>query len=256
MCFDHDSHPPIAPIAGAAIDSRSMDLEASDGNRLAAFSADAPQPTGAGIVVLPDVRGLHGFYRELAMRFAEAGVDAIAIDYFGRTAQTADRGEGFDYQPHVAELTWAGVQADVSAAVDRIRADRAPTALFTIGFCMGGRLSFDLGSVATLGLAGVIGFYGPVVGPGRAGSPAPADVAGAMTCPVLGIFGGADSAIPPEAIADYERALSEAEVEHNLVTYPGAPHSFFDRKQAEFGDASAAAWGEVLDFIRTHTPGD
>jgi carboxymethylenebutenolidase len=76
-----------------------------------------------------------------------------------------------------------------------------------------------------------------------------------MTCPVLGIFGGADSAIPPEAIADYERALSEAGVEHNLVTYPGAPHSFFDRKQAEFGDASAAAWGEVLDFIRTHTPG-
>src|SRR5262245_62799116 len=114
MCFDHDSHPPIAPMAGAAIDSRTLELVASDGNQLAAFAADAPEPTGAGIVVLPDVRGLHPYYHELALRFAEAGVDAIAFDYFGRTAQTPDRGEGFEYQPHVAELTWEGVQADVT----------------------------------------------------------------------------------------------------------------------------------------------
>ena len=168
MCFDHDSHPPIAPMAGAAIESRSLELAAADGNRLAAFAADAPAPIGAGIVVLPDVRGLHPYYHELALRFAESGVDAIAFDYFGRTAQTPDRGEGFEYPPHVAELTWDGVRADVAAAVESIRQARAPRALFTIGFCMGGRLSFDLGSLPELRLAGVIGFYGPVIGPGRA----------------------------------------------------------------------------------------
>jgi carboxymethylenebutenolidase len=254
MCFDHDSHPPIARMAGAAIESHSVELDASDGNRFAAFAADAPQPTGAGIVVLPDVRGLHPYYHELALRFAEAGVDAIAFDYFGRTAASSDRGEGFEYPPHVAELTWQGVQADVAAAAESIRRERAPRALFTIGFCMGGRLSFDLGSVPSLRLAGVIGFYGPVIGPGRAGSPAPAEVARAMTCPVLGIFGGADGSIPADAIASYGRSLADAGIEHSLVTYPDTPHSFFDRKQAEFADASAAAWGEVLDFIRQHTP--
>ena len=41
---------------------------------------------------------------------------------------------------------------------------------------------------------------------------------------------------------------------HRLVAYDGAPHSFFDRKAAEFADASAQAWEETLTFIRGHTP--
>ncbi len=54
-------------------------------------------------MVLPDVRGLHPFYEELALRFAEAGVDAIAIDYFGRTAGVGKRGADFEYMPHVGQ---------------------------------------------------------------------------------------------------------------------------------------------------------
>jgi carboxymethylenebutenolidase len=38
-------------------------------------------------------------------------------------------------------------------------------------------------------------------------------------------------------------------VEHELVSYEGAPHSFFDRKQDEFADASADAWQRVLGFV-------
>ncbi len=86
MCFDLDSRPPIAPIAGGAMDHEDLVLTAADGNQLSAFRARANAPTGAGIVILPDVRGLHPYYEELALRFAEAGVDAVAIDYFGRTA--------------------------------------------------------------------------------------------------------------------------------------------------------------------------
>ena len=55
---------------------------------MAAYAARAAQPGGPGIVVLPDVRGLHPFFEELALRFAEAGVQAVAIDYFSRTAGT------------------------------------------------------------------------------------------------------------------------------------------------------------------------
>jgi carboxymethylenebutenolidase len=39
-----------------------------------------------------------------------------------------------------------------------------------------------------------------------------------------------------------------------VVTYPGAPHSFFDRKAEDFADVSADAWERVLSFIRTNTP--
>jgi carboxymethylenebutenolidase len=42
-------------------------------------------------------------------------------------------------------------------------------------------------------------------------------------------------------------------VEHEVVTYDGAPHSFFDRKQEEFAAASDDAWAKVLAFIEAHS---
>ena len=51
----------------------------------------------------------------------------------------------------------------------------------------------------------------------------------------------------------FEDALTAAGVPHRLVTYDGAPHSFFDRKAADFADASTAAWAEVLEFVRSRT---
>jgi len=255
MCFDLDSRPPIAPIAGGALDASELILGAADGTRFRAFRARATTPSGAGIVILPDVRGLHPFYEELALRFAENGVDALAIDYFGRTAGVGARGDGFEFMPHVEQVTWPTVSDDIRAAARHLRTDdeqRVKT-LFTTGFCFGGRLAY---LTATLGLdlAGSIGFYGIPVGPGRGGTPAPADVTDQMTNPILGIWGGADGATSAADVATFDASLSRAEVEHRFVTYDGAPHSFFDRKAVQFADASRQAWEETLTFVRGHTP--
>jgi carboxymethylenebutenolidase len=254
MCFDHDSRPPIRPIAGGALDSRDVTLTAADGNRLTAFEAKAAEPSGAAIVILPDVRGLHDYYVELAMRFAENGIDAVAIDWFGRTAGLGRREEGFDYMPHVNATTWPGISADIAAGAAHARTLRPDSValLFTIGFCFGGRMTF-LSATLGLDLAGAIGFYGPPVGPGRGGSPAPAEVAAQIASPILGLFGGADPGIPAAAIEEFDSALERAGVEHRLVAYPNAPHSFFDRKAAEYKDESEQAWAEVLGFIRAHS---
>ncbi len=142
MCFDQDSRPPVPAIAGGALDARDVELTAADGNRFGAYIARAAEPTGAGIVILPDVRGLHSYFRELALRFAEHGVDAIAIDYFGRTAGIGDRDHGFEYLPHVQQTTYVGLRADIEAAAARLRDEAAVTSLFTTGFCMGGRTAF------------------------------------------------------------------------------------------------------------------
>ncbi len=248
MCFDHDSRPPIAPIEGGSLDAQEIAIEAADGNRFAAFMARAVEPGGGGIVVLPDVRGLHAYYRELALRFAEHGVEALAIDYFGRSAGIGDRGPDFDWQTHVPQTTYDGLRADVTAAVAQLRAMTAVTRVYTIGFCMGGRLAF-LSDGFGLGVAGVIGFYGWPTGPSRNGTPAPAEVAATFEAPVLGIFGGADEGIDQEAVAAFEQALSDAEVTHRVITYPDAPHSFFDRKVDAFAGVSSLAWDEVLDFL-------
>jgi carboxymethylenebutenolidase len=254
MCYGPDSHPPIAPIAGAAVDSQILILTCADGTRSLACVAEASEPTGAGILILPDVRGLHAFYEELALRFAEAGIDALVIDYFGRTAGTEPRTPDFDFMAHVGQARYEQLALDMAAGADELR-DRRPHVrrLFTVGFCFGGRLAFVSATRPELDLAGVIGFYGVPHGAGRAGIPAPTEVARQMRAPVLGLFGGDDPAIPAEAVADFERALADAGVEHELVAYPGAPHSFFDRKAEQFAAESADAWRRVLAFVRSRT---
>ena len=83
----------VLRIAGGALDSMPLILTAADRNRFFAFRARASDPSGAGVVILPDVRGLHPYYEELALRFAENGIDALAIDWFGRTAEAEPRGD-------------------------------------------------------------------------------------------------------------------------------------------------------------------
>jgi carboxymethylenebutenolidase len=254
MCFTPTSRPPIAPILGGALDGRRIELLAGDGAHSAAFRARAADPTGAGIVILPDVRGLYTFYEELALRFAEAGIDAVAIDYFGRTAGVAPRASDFEYMPHIAQTTWAGISADAAAAVEHLRSTDggAVRSVFTVGFCFGGRMAFDSATMG-LGLAGVIGFYGVPAGHGRNDAPAPLEVVDRMKCPVLGLFGGADGAIPHSVVADFEAALGRAGVDHRIVEYEGAPHSFFDRSYEEHAAASEDAWAQVLAFVRGRT---
>lgn len=249
MCFDLDSSPPIPVISGAAVSHRDLELEAADGNRFAAFYAEAEEPSGACVVVLPDVRGLYRFYEELALRFAERGINAVAIDYFGRSAGASKRGEDFEYMPHVDQTTQEGIQADVRASVEYLR-EQGCRSIFTGGFCFGGRNSW-LAAASDHGLAGAIGFYGRP-GEGRDGKPGPAARASELEAPILGLMGGADEAITADDVEAFEQALTEAGVEHELVTYPGAPHSFFDRKHEEFADASEDAWARVLAFIEQH----
>jgi len=250
MCYDLDSSPPIPAISGAAVSHDDVVLEAADGNRLAAFVATPDEPRRAGVVILPDVRGLYRFYEELTLRFAERGYPAIAFDYFGRTAGAEKRGDDFEYMPHVRQTTSEGVQADVAAAATHLRAAGCEK-IFTVGFCFGGRNSW-LAAASGHDLAGAIGFYGRP-GPGADGSPGPADRAAEMAAPILGLMGGADEGIPLEDVNAFDEALDTAGVEHEIVVYPGAPHSFFDRKFEEHVDASEDAWKRVLSFLEAHS---
>jgi carboxymethylenebutenolidase len=249
VCFELDSSPPIPVISGAAVSHDDLVLEAADGNRFAAFLATPDEPSGIGVVILPDVRGLYRFYEELALRFAERGHAALAIDYFGRTAGVEKRGDDFHYRPHVDAVTPEEIQRDVHAAVEHLRS-LGIRAIFTFGFCMGGRHSW-LAAAAGHGLAGAVGFYGR---PGELsdGAPGPHQLAAQIESPILALQGGADQNITADQNEAFERALADAGVEHELVVYEGAPHSFFDRKQESFAAASEDAWARALDFIERH----
>ena len=258
MCFDIDSTPPNLPPGiqehGGASSGERITLTSADGAPFAAYVARPEAPNGAGIVVCPDVRGLVSFYEQLAVRFAVAGVEAIAIDYFGRSAGTLPRQDDFDYMPHVKQTKPEQVRQDIAAALAYLRGMKGAhiTSLFTVGFCFGGGISFAQ-AANQHGLAGVIGFYGsPLARPGFVDK-GPVDRVKEMECPVLGLFGGADQGIPVEAVHQFDQALTAAGVEHYLHIYPNTPHSFFDRKYEEYQAESADAWNRMLDFIGKHT---
>jgi carboxymethylenebutenolidase len=247
MCFDTDALPPDPARTGMGAGSERTVLVAGDGNRFAATIARTQEPASAGVVVIPDVRGLHRYYERLAEHLADAGVHAVGIDPYGRTAGAEHRDDDFDYSPHRAEVRDEGVREDVRAAAGMLR-DEGATSVVSMGFCFGGRAS--LMQASQEGIDGVIAFYGPPTQREEGGlSPLEEAQQGLVRVPVLGLYGGADRGIATNDVEAYDRALDAAGIEHRIVVYPDAPHSFFDRKMTEHADACRDAWARVLGFI-------
>ena len=263
MCFPPGSRPPeipsdLRPISGGAGGSggatgQDVVLTSTDGATFRAFLAAGQGDIG--VVIAPDVRGLHPFYHELTERFASAGVHAMALDYFGRTAGTSRRPDDFAFQEHVtaARARPELIQADVAASVSELKGRTGASRIFVLGFCMGGRVAFNASAEQT-DLAGVVGFYGPPRKRDDKDTDAPMEKLDRMRAPILGLFGGGDAGIPADAIEAFDEALTTKGLAHHLVTYPNAPHSFFDRSFAQWENACADAWRRVLGFLSTGVP--
>jgi len=255
MCYDDTAKPPVPPGAKGNAHGELVTLTASDGNKFHAYLALPEGHTHSGVVIYPDIRGLFQFYKDLVLRFAEVGIAAIAVDYFGRTAGLTSRDEPFEWQPHVAAIRIDTLTLDVQAALAALkeRAGGHLESVYVVGFCMGGSLTLITGTNRELGLAGLIPFYSGVTRD-FGGSGTVLDNATKVAYPVVGFYGGADQGIPQSAIDELDAKLNQAGVEHHLIVYPGAPHSFFDRMAEQHADISADAWTRLLAFIKTGHP--
>ncbi len=245
MCYTDRARPPLPPISGAAADQGDVTLKAGDGTQFMAYFARASKPTGAGMIVMPDVRGLHDFYKELAQRFAEAGIDAVAIDYFGRTAGMGDRNDSFEYMPHLEKTTQEMIAMDVAAAIAYLKSKDGGTvkSVFTVGFCFGGSSSWNQSALQPE-LNGAIGFYGR--------PPRSETYISDMKAPLLLLIAGDDAATPLDASKEFEHKLEAAGVPTEMHVYEGAPHSFFDRTFAQWKEAGDDAWRRMLAFVKKH----
>jgi carboxymethylenebutenolidase len=239
MCFTSEQHPPEPPRSSEVGEHGPLVLTAADGNRFSAFEAVPVTPRGASLVLLPDIRGMHAFYTDLALCFALAGVDTVALDPYGRSAGLTVRDDEFDYLPHASKLTPQDVLADAHAAAARLR-ERSDAPVFTLGFCMFGGQSWRL-AATDLHPAGSIGFYGR---PSTV-----ADVVDDLGSPLLILAAGDDQATSQQENAAFVGSLDTAGKVHDFVLYEGAPHSFFDRGFQQWQTECTDAWVRMLGFI-------
>src|SRR6202022_2552915 len=212
MCYTNEARSPLPPIMGGSTDETDLVLTAGDGNSSRASAARAATPSGAGVVVIPDPRGVHPFYKDLVRRFAQAGVDAVVIDYIDRTAGMADRPEDFDLRAAIGQTKPEAIAADVATGVAYLRspAGGAAESVFSVGFCFGGAQSWRQSAVQP-GLNGSIGFSGI---PSRV-----RDVIPQMKAPLLLLLAGNDEATTQEDFAQFDRELTDAGVPHKMVVY-------------------------------------
>ena len=251
MCFDSDSLPPIPVISGAAVSHDDLVLEACRRQPLRRLRRDA-RPAGRDgnrhpsrhPRALPLLRGAGAALRRT--RAPQRSRSTTSAARPGSTSAATTSSSGRTSQATTA----AGIQADVAAAVARLR-EQGATRIFTVGFCFGGRQSWLGGGVRSRPRR-----RGRLLRPAgrRPGRDARADAAGVRD---RGADPGAAWAAPTRrsrsrTSAAFERALAEAGVEHEVEIYDGAPHSFFDRKFEQFADASEDAWGRVLAFVAQH----
>jgi carboxymethylenebutenolidase len=239
MCLDGNAH-------AAADADPVIVLTSADGSRFGAYLAEAAEPSGARLVLLPDVGGMRSPFRELARRFTRTGADVLVIDYYGRTLGPAARGEEYDSKINESfdrEL----VLADVAAAVAHLR-QIGDGPVYAGGFCIGGASALYAGT-ADLGLSGVIGIC-PYVGPMGVSPALPEDFGSRIRVPVLGLFGGADTEVPSTVHKNLEKHLT---VPHEIVVFPGQPHGFIEWDcfgRAGHAEAAAEAWTRIAAFLR------
>ena len=245
MCHTADERPLVQSVGGAAADHGDLILTSADGTRFAGYFARAAHPSGSGMVVLPDANGISQFYTALARRFAEAGIDAVTIDYYGRTAGPGLRPTGFNGDDHMSRTKPETVDADVAAgaAYLRSRDGGAVKRVFSVGFCFGGAIAWRQ---SARGLDGGIGFYGS----GEALRETVPDLA-TIKAPVLMLIAGRDVYFPLEDSMLTDRKLEEAGVRHQAVVYDDAPHGFFSDGSQQ--DAVDDAWRHVLALVKENS---
>jgi carboxymethylenebutenolidase len=216
----------------------------ANGTTTPGYLARPAQP-GPGVVVIQEWWGLVPQIERVADRLAGEGFVALAPDlYHGRTTKSPDEAGKLMMSLRIDEAA-----RDLAGAIEYLKAlpGIAGSSVGTVGFCMGGALSL-FAATTNDDVGACVVFYGihPNIKPDLT----------ALRAPVLGFFGGEDTTVPPAAVADLDRRLTEAGKPHAFHTYAHATHAFFNEDRPAVHDPAAAkdAWEKTVAFFRRELP--
>ncbi len=224
-------------------------LQVSDGTQMNAYVARPGEgDIHPGLLVFQEAYGVNAHIRDVTRRFAAQGFVAIAPELFHRTAPPGFEGSYNDFpgmMPHLKAVTVELAILDSRAAFEwlRVQTDVSQQDISSVGYCMGGRISFLANSALPLKRA--VSYYGGNI------APALLDRAASLHAPMLFFWGGLDKHIPPEQREQVIDALKQNGKQYVNVEISDADHAFFcDVRPAYNARASQLAWGLTLEFLR------
>ena len=229
-------------VAAAARPTREIVFRGPGGRKLMGAWATAARPRG-GVLVIHENRGLNDSIRAIAGRFAASGYSALAIDLLSEEGGTGSFDDEFEAMAALGAAPPSRFVADMKAGVTEIRRRLPGKKVAATGFCFGGGMTWLLLTSKEARLAAAAPFYGPF--------PDGGNLAGAKAA-VLGIYAELDSRVNASRSAA-RAALRKARLRHQIVTYPGVDHAFFNPTSSRHDPAAAAAaYRRVVAWFGTY----
>lgn len=234
--------PSAADVETAARPTREIVFRGPQGRKLMGAWAAAPRPRG-GVLVIHENRGLNDSIRSVAGRLAASGYSSLAIDLLSEEGGTGSFADEFDAMAALGAAPPSRFVADMKAGVTELRRRLAGKKVGATGFCFGGGMVWLLLASKESRLAAAVPFYGPF--------PEGGNVAGAKAA-VLGIYAELDSRVNATR-APARAALRRAGLRHQIVTFPGVDHAFFNPTGSRYDPAAAAAaYRRMVNWFGTH----
>jgi carboxymethylenebutenolidase len=214
----------------AAVPTREITFRGPRGRRLMGAWAPARRPRGS-VLVIHENRGLTDSIRAVAGRLAASGYSSLAIDLLSEEGGTGSFSDEFEAMAALGAAPPSRFVADLKAGVTELRRRLPGKKVGVTGFCFGGGMTWLLLASKEPRVAAAVPFYGPF--------PENGSLAGAKAA-VLGVYAELDSRVNASR-AEARAALRRARLRHELVTFPGVDHAFFNPTGARYNPAAAAA---------------
>ncbi len=225
-----------------------ISLQVADGSSMAAYTSLPANRTGKlpAIIVLQEAFGVNHHMRNVTDRFAKEGFVAVCPEIFHRTAPVGFEGSYSDFasvMPHYQAVTTETFEQDLQATYDWLvkQGNVDPDRIFSVGYCLGGRVSFLANAI--LPLKAAVSYYG-------GGTDTIADKAKDLHGRHLFFWGGLDKHIKSENIHTVIRAMEAAEKDFINVKISYADHAFACDERPSYNEtATKEAWALTLAFL-------
>jgi len=225
---------------------------------IAAWCGEEAEPRAA-VILLPDVYGVSDLYERIGQRFAVAGFFSFLLDPYSREGRPTlpDLPAVFAW---IDQLDDRRLLADVAAAVSFVQCqpELRQARVGIAGFCLGGQYALQA-ACSVAGLDAAVSFYGMLryAAHSERKPASPIELAPALACPYLGLFGADDALIPAADVDALATVLRDHEKTFAIHVYPGAGHAFCNdtRPDAYRPAAAADAFARAEGFLRRYLMG-